>query len=129
MFDVRALWGSAKVALACAAVAGAVTLGWWGTRLYHENKRLGEAVQALSEAAEVAALVREADAAVAVKHNQRTGIVRQNERKANARINAAAPTWAAERVPDAVLDVIGVRDETAPSALTEAPNAIPGGDP
>lgn len=99
---------SVKLIAALVFLLCALGAGWVVQSTRAENKRLQEAVAQ----AEVAAAASKRDltvrSEVAVRHNQRVQSARQNERKAHEEIMAQEPDWASQRVPDNVLDTLGL---------------------
>lgn len=101
---------------------------WWVQHLRSENTRLAGANTALTEdlaritterAAEshAAADLRHALAAI---HAQK-----KDNQDALSKAAAAAPDWAAQRVPDGVLDALGVPAPAAETNVVQAASAVP----
>lgn len=102
-----------KLTLAALAVAGAAWAGWWVQSSIAENKRLSEAVRALSVELALAQKLRRVDAEVAKVHTKEvarlTTLTKAQDAKLKKALADNAP-WRDSVVPSGVLDALRVSD-------------------
>lgn len=106
-------WGKRLMAiLACAALAGALGLGWWANGLRAENKRLTQAVAGLAADLDTSQKLRKTDQAVATRAAARVAALTTTQRITDAKLAAALvreSSWAGTDVPPDVAAALGLQ--------------------